>query len=105
MKEVLKVKDAEIIYPVPDSTWVSPIHVVPKKTGMTVVKNEKGDYRKMVQMRMQNGWRLCIDYRKLNKITKKDHFPLPFLDQMIEHLVGKSYFYFLDEFFGFYKFL
>ncbi|TYK14267.1 retrotransposon gag protein [Cucumis melo var. makuwa] len=51
MKEVLKLEDARIIYPVPDSTWVSPIHVVSKKIGMTVVKNEKGE---MVPMRMQN---------------------------------------------------
>ena len=102
MKEVLKVKDAEIIYPVPDSTWVSPIHVVPKKIGMTVVKNDKGE---VVLMRMQNGWRMCIDYRKLNEVTKKNHFPLPFLDQMIERLVGKSYFCFLEDFSVFTKFL
>ncbi|KAA0065466.1 retrotransposon gag protein [Cucumis melo var. makuwa] len=65
MKEVLKLKDVGIIYPVPDSTWVSPIHVVPKKIGMTVVKNDKGE---MVPMQMQNGWRMCIDYRKLNEV-------------------------------------
>ncbi|KAL0533995.1 hypothetical protein IC582_028272 [Cucumis melo] len=100
MKEVLKLKDVRIIYPVSDSTWVSPIHVVPKKTRMTVVKNDKGE---MVPMRIQNGWRMCIDYRKLNEVIKKDHFPLPFLDQMIECLVGKSYFCFLDGFFGFYQ--
>ncbi|KAL0543871.1 hypothetical protein IC582_018976 [Cucumis melo] len=47
---------------------------------------------------MQNGWRMCIDYWKLNEITKKDHFPLPFLDEMIEHLTGRSYFCF-----GFYQ--
>ncbi|KAA0031966.1 Transposon Ty3-G Gag-Pol polyprotein [Cucumis melo var. makuwa] len=68
IKKVLKLKDAGIIYPVPDSTWVSPIHVVPKKTRMTVVKNDKGE---MVSMRMQNGWRMCIDYRKLNE--RKTH--------------------------------
>ncbi|KAL0549683.1 hypothetical protein IC582_014170 [Cucumis melo] len=100
MKEVLKLKDVEIIYPVSDSTWVSPIHVVPKKTRMTIVKNDKGE---MVPMRMQNGWRMCIDYRKLNEVTKKDHFPLPFLDQMIKHLAGRSYFCFLDGFSSFYQ--
>ncbi|KAL4026348.1 hypothetical protein IC575_014777 [Cucumis melo] len=100
MKEVLKLKDIEIIYPVLDSTWVSPIHVVPKKTRMTVVKNDKGE---MVLMQMQNGWRMCIDYRKLNEVTKNDHFPLPFLDQMIEHLAGRSYFCFLDRFSSFYE--
>ncbi|KAL4036015.1 hypothetical protein IC575_004733 [Cucumis melo] len=100
MKEVLKLKDAGIIYPVPDSTWVSPIHVAPKKIGMTIVKNDKGE---MVSMRIQNGWRMCIDYRKLNEVTKKDHFPLPFLDQMIERLAGRTYFCFLDGFFGFYQ--
>ncbi|KAA0034966.1 Transposon Ty3-I Gag-Pol polyprotein [Cucumis melo var. makuwa] len=52
MKEVLKLKDVGIIYPVSDSTWVSLIHVVPKKIGMTVVKNDKGE---MVPMQMQNG--------------------------------------------------
>ncbi|KAL4032589.1 hypothetical protein IC575_005668 [Cucumis melo] len=100
MKEVLKLKDVEIIYPVPDSTWVSPIHVVSKKTEMIAVKNDKGE---MVSMRMQNGWRMCIDYRKLNQVTKMEHFPLPFLDQMIERLAGKSYFYFLDGFSVFYQ--
>ncbi|KAA0046070.1 retrotransposon gag protein [Cucumis melo var. makuwa] len=76
MNEVLKLKDAEIIYPVPDSTWVGPIHVVPKKIGMTVVKNDKGE---MVPMRMQNGWRMCIDCRKLNEVTKKNLSPYLFL--------------------------
>ncbi|KAA0040931.1 Transposon Ty3-I Gag-Pol polyprotein [Cucumis melo var. makuwa] len=83
MKEVLKLKDARIIYPVPNSSWVSPIHVVAKKIVMTVMKNDKGE---IVPMRMKNGWRMCIDYRKLNDVTKKDHLPLPFLDQMIERL-------------------
>ena len=67
---------------------------------MIVVKNDKGE---MVSMQMQNGWRMCIDYRKLNEVTKKDHFLLPFLDQMIERLVGRSYFCFLDGFSSFYQ--
>jgi hypothetical protein len=77
-KEVIKLLDAEIIYPVPHSEWVSPVHCVPKKGGLAVVKNEKNE---MIPQRTMTGWQMCIDYRKLNKATKKDHFPLPFIDE------------------------
>ena len=50
---------------------------------------------------MQNSWRVCIDYRRLNQVTKKDHFPLSFIDQMIERLAGKSHYCFLDGFSGY----
>jgi hypothetical protein len=43
---------------------------------------------------------MCIDYRKLNKVTKKDHFPLPFIDEMLERLANHSFFYFLDGYLG-----
>ena len=81
MKEVLKLLDAGIIYPISDSKWVSPTQVVPKKSGITVVENEKGE---MVPTRTTTGWLVCIDYRKLNSMTRKDHFPLPFIDQILE---------------------
>ena len=70
-KEVLKLLHVEIIYPVPYSEWVRPVQVVPKKGGMTIVKNEKN---KLIPQRTITGWRICIDYQKLNKATKKDHF-------------------------------
>jgi len=73
MKEVLKLLDAGIIYPVLHSEWVSPVQVMPKKGGMTVVENSKNE---LIPQRTVTGWRMCIDYRKLNKATKKDHFPL-----------------------------
>ncbi|CAL9012117.1 unnamed protein product, partial [Prunus brigantina] len=74
-KEIIKLLDCGVIYPISDSRWVSPIQVVPKKSGVTVVKNEENE---LVPTRIQTGWRVCIDYRKLNATTRKDHFPLPF---------------------------
>nr|GEZ79275.1 retrovirus-related Pol polyprotein from transposon 17.6 [Tanacetum cinerariifolium] len=76
-KEVEKLLDAGLIYPISDSPWVSPIHCVPKKGGMTVIKNDENE---LVPTRLVTGWRVCIDYRKLNEATRKDHFPLPFMD-------------------------
>ncbi|CAM8944085.1 unnamed protein product [Rhodiola kirilowii] len=97
-KDIQKLLDADVIYPISDSKWVSPVHVVPKKTGITVEENAEG---KMVATRVKNGWRMCIDYRKLNSVTRKDHFPLPFIDQMLDRLAGKPYFCFLDGFSGY----
>jgi hypothetical protein len=96
--EVLKLLDAGIIYPISDSAWVSPVHVVPKKSGITVVQNENNE---LVPTRMTTGWRVCIDYRKLNSSTRKDHFPLPFIDQMLERLAGHSHYCFLDGYSGY----
>ncbi|GJY11693.1 reverse transcriptase domain-containing protein, partial [Tanacetum coccineum] len=88
-KEVEKLLDAGLIYPISDSPWVSPIHCVPKKGGITVVKNDDND---LIPTRLVTGWRVCIDYRKLNEATRKDHFPLPFMDQMLERLAGNQYY-------------
>ncbi|XP_050885076.1 uncharacterized protein LOC127088200 [Lathyrus oleraceus] len=93
-KEVVKLLDARLIYPISDSSWVSPVHVVPKKGGTAVIKNEKNE---VLPTRTVTGWRVCIDYRRLNLATRKDHFPLPFIDQMLERLAGHDYYCFLDE--------
>ncbi|KAG7567991.1 Retrotransposon gag domain [Arabidopsis thaliana x Arabidopsis arenosa] len=99
-KEILKLLDADVIYPISDSTWVSPVHCVPKKGGMTVVKNEKDE---LIPTRTITGHRMCIDYRKLNAASRKDHFPLPFIDQMLEHLANHPYYCFLDGYSGFFQ--
>ncbi|GJZ36274.1 reverse transcriptase domain-containing protein, partial [Tanacetum coccineum] len=99
-KEVEKLLDAGLIYPISDSPWVSPVHCVPKKGGMTVVTN---DEKKLVPTRLVTGWRVCIEYRKLNKAARKNHFPLPFMDQMLERLAGNEYYCFLDGFSGYFQ--
>ncbi|XP_071906718.1 uncharacterized protein [Coffea arabica] len=96
-KEILKLLEMGIIFAISDSPWVSPVQVVPKKAGVTVEENQKSE---MVPVRKSTGWRQCIDYRRLNAVTKKDHFPLPFIDQMIERLAGRVYYCFLDGFSG-----
>ncbi|KAK0581724.1 hypothetical protein LWI29_017165 [Acer saccharum] len=96
--EVLKLLDAGIIYLISDSPWVSPVQVVPKKGGITVVPNE---HNELIPTRTVTGWRVCIDYRKLNTATRKDHFPLPFIDQMLERLAGHEYYCFLDGYSGY----
>ncbi|RDX97976.1 Retrovirus-related Pol polyprotein from transposon 17.6, partial [Mucuna pruriens] len=84
-KEVTKLLAVGIIYPISNSQWVSPMQVVPKNYGMTVMKNQHDE---LVPMRIQNSWRA----------TRKDHFPLPFIDQVLEKLAGKSHYYFLAGF-------
>jgi hypothetical protein len=80
-KDVLKLLHTGIIYPVPNSEWVSPVQVVPKMGGMTVMCNEKNEF---ILQRTITEWRMCMDYQKLNKATKKDHFALPFIDEMLK---------------------
>nr|GEX83777.1 reverse transcriptase domain-containing protein [Tanacetum cinerariifolium] len=94
-KEVEKLLDAGLIYPISDSPWVSPVHCVPKKGGFTVIENEDNE---LILTRLVTGWRVCIDNRKLNKASRKDHFPLLFMDQMLKRLAGNEFYCFLDGF-------
>ena len=92
-KEVLKWLKASFIYAISDSSWVSPVHVVPEKGGFTMIRNEENE---LIPTRTVTGWRVCIDYRKLNFVTIKDHFPLPFIDHMLDRLARHPQFCFLD---------
>ncbi|RVW81572.1 Retrovirus-related Pol polyprotein from transposon 17.6 [Vitis vinifera] len=98
--EVLKLLQAGIIYPISDSLWVSPTQVVPKKSRITMIQNEKGEE---VSTRPILGWRVCIDYRRLNSVTRKNHFPLPFMDQVLERVSGHPFYYFLDGYSGYFQ--
>ena len=72
--------------------------MVPKKGGFIVIRNEK-NY--LILTRTVTRWRVCIDYRKLNTAIRKDHYPLPFIDQMLDRLEGDPYYYFLNGYFGY----
>ena len=98
--EVLKLLQADIIYPISDSTWVSLTQVVPKKSGVTTVHNEKGEE---MPTRLTTGWRVCIDYRRLNEVTRKDHFPLPFIDQLLERIFSQPFYCFLDGYSSYFQ--
>ncbi|GJV43305.1 hypothetical protein Tco_1427841 [Tanacetum coccineum] len=98
--EVGKLLDVGLIYPISDSPWVSPVHCVPKKSGFTVVANDENE---LIPTRLVTGWHVCIDYRKLNEATRKDHFSLPFMDQMLERLAGNDYYCFLNRFSGYFQ--
>ncbi|GJV88772.1 reverse transcriptase domain-containing protein [Tanacetum coccineum] len=89
-----------IFYPISDSPWVSPVHYVPKKGGFNVVENDENE---LIPTRLVTRWRVCIDYRKLNDATGKDHFSLPFMDQMLERLARNEYYCFLDGFSGYFQ--
>jgi hypothetical protein len=63
-----------------------------------VITNEKNE---LIPTGTITGWRICIDYRKLNSMTRKDHFPLPFMDQILERVAGHEFYYFLDGYSGY----
>nr|GEZ61458.1 reverse transcriptase domain-containing protein [Tanacetum cinerariifolium] len=98
-KEVIKLLNAGLIYHISDSLWVSPVHCVPKKGGMTVIENEDNE---LIPTSLVIGSRVCVDYQKLNDATRKDQFSLPFMDQMLKCLAGNEFYYFLDGFSGYF---
>ena len=95
-KEVLKLLDVGVIYLIADSKWVSLTQVVPNKSGVIVVANELNE---LIPTRVTIGKRVCIDYRKLNAGTRKDHFPLPFMAQMLERVARHEFYCFLNGYF------
>nr|GEV08116.1 reverse transcriptase domain-containing protein [Tanacetum cinerariifolium] len=99
-KDVLKLLDVGLIYPISNSPWVSPVHCVPKMGGFTIVENEENE---LIPTRLVTGWRVCIDYQNLNDAIRKDHFPMPFMDQMLERLRGNKYNFFLNGFSGYFQ--
>ena len=97
-KKVLKWLNTELIYAISNIPWVSPVHVVPKKGGFTVIRNEKNE---LILTRIMTGLRVCIDYIQFNTTTIKDHYPLPFIDQMLDRLAGHPHLCFLDGYSGY----
>ncbi|XP_017972519.1 PREDICTED: RNA-directed DNA polymerase homolog [Theobroma cacao] len=97
-KTIIKWLDDGIIYPISDNDWVSPVQCVPKKGGMMVVANENNE---LIPTKAFTIWRDCMDYWELNKATRKNHFPLPFIDQMLDRLAGNEYYGSLDGYSGY----
>nr|GEU57196.1 DNA-directed DNA polymerase [Tanacetum cinerariifolium] len=101
-KEVIKLLDARLLYPISNSPWVSLNHYMTKKGGMIVVENEDNE---LIPTRLVTSWRVCTDYQKLNDATRKDHFSLPFMDQMLERLARNEFYCFLDGFSEYFQIL
>ena len=74
--------------------------MVLKKSGVTTVHNEKG---KEMPTNLTTGWRVCIDYRRLNEVTRKDHFPIPFMGQLLERISGEPFYCFLEGYSGYFQ--
>jgi hypothetical protein len=92
-KEIIRLLDASIIYNVKESDWVNLVHCVPNKGGFMAVPNK---HNEMFPNRTVVGYRMCTDFRKLNKETRKDNYPLPFIHQTLERLARHSYLCYLD---------
>ncbi|KAL4385024.1 hypothetical protein GQ457_15G018220 [Hibiscus cannabinus] len=96
--EDIVVQVDKFIFPIDFLILDSQSSVSLKKGGIIVISNEKNE---LIPTRTITGWRVCMDYRKLNKATRKDHFPLPYIDQMLDRLAGKQFYYFLDGYSGY----
>ena len=97
-RDIIKWLDVGVIYSIADSSWACPIQCVPTKGGTTVVPSEKNE---VVPMRPANGWRVCMDYQKLNAWTEKDNFSMAFMDQMLDRLAGKGWYCLPDNYLGY----
>lgn len=97
--EVSKLLDVGIIYLIADSKQVSPIQVVPKKSGITVIQNKDEEWCRLILLKIG----MCINYKKLNKVMRKDYFPLPFLDQVHKRVAGHEFYCFLNSYSGYYQ--
>ena len=104
MKEVVKNKvikllDNRIIYPISDRKWVSPTQIIPNKSRVTMITNEKKN--ELIPTMTITSWRMCIENRKLNSMTRKNHFPLPYIDQILERVAGHEFYCFLNGYSGY----
>jgi hypothetical protein len=75
-KEVVLLLDLGIIYQISDSKWVSPAHGIPKHSELTIIRNKD----ELIPTRVISRYKMCVDYRKLNKDTIKDYKPLPTME-------------------------
>ena len=87
-----------MIYPISDSKLVNPVHSIPKHGGITTIQNDKDE---VLPSRTITEYKMCVDFRKLNKITIKEHQPLPFMEQIIDRITSNSYYCILDANSGF----
>ena len=97
-KEVIRLLDVSIIYPISYSKWASPAHCIPRHGGLDATMNKDGD---LVPIRPIVGYRMCIDFRKLNRETQKNHKPILFMDRVLERLINNSYLFSLDGYSGY----
>ena len=80
-EEIVKLLKVDIIYLVVHLDWASPVVIVPKKDGR---------------------WRICVDYKPLNAVTKANHYPLPHMDDILDRVAGHEMYSLCDGYFGYF---